>query len=86
MPMPDDDTVPCKLCRKPTRMQATRLCDPCYEMTRHEPTMRLVGAAQRLVEGVIPQKKETIFQILRSVRAVDLDDLKGALEPFEEKS
>lgn len=29
-----DETCPCKLCGKPTRMLGTKLCDPCWELDR----------------------------------------------------
>ncbi len=28
------DEVPCEVCTKPTKFLATKLCDPCWQLTR----------------------------------------------------
>ena len=31
-PRPGESNVPCGICGKPTRMLATKRCDPCWEL------------------------------------------------------
>ena len=30
----ESDTVPCKFCRKPTKMEGTMMCDNCWEVDK----------------------------------------------------
>lgn len=75
-------TMPCRLCRTPTRMLGTQLCDRCYEMTKSEEVRRLARAAEQIIEATrfkVPQRTHWL------VSTKLLKELRSAVEPFTEK-
>lgn len=48
--LPENPTVPCRICGRPTDFLGTRLCNPCWEGRRGVETIaeRTTGETQRL--------------------------------------
>lgn len=48
----DEKIVGCSVCKNPTRMTGTRLCDRCWELvTRIKHDLRLAEKIIKMVEG-----------------------------------
>jgi len=60
--VPNDDTIGCKLCNRPTRMLGTKLCDPCWELQRrieYNPEMALKILAELNKTPLPPRRPAT---------------------------
>lgn len=54
--MNDDPTVPCRICKTPTRYLGTKECDPCHEVLIRINKFLDAPKARNLVMRIIHEK------------------------------
>ncbi len=72
---PDDSpTIPCKICRRPTPMLGTKMCDFCWQMDgclRPENAAHALAKSQALLELPVTFTKSELAELAASPQALD---------------